>query len=235
MNPYEEQIARDLAVWKSKPLLRDVYFQMYQKLTAWIDPAIHGRIVEIGSGVGNFGEFKSEVLLTDQSLEPWIDVCCDAYRLSFRAGAISHLVMVDVFHHLSAPRAFFEAARAAMAPDGRIIVLEPYISLTSAIVYGVFHDEPIAWRAKIESTPSSDYYAAQGNATRLLFGDVDWLPGWRILHREAFSAFGYLLSGGFSKPAFYPRRLLSMFGAVDRSLSHFPKLFGARCLIVLAR
>ena len=233
MNPYEEQIARDIEVWRSKPLLRDVYFQMYRKLTTWIEPSISGRIVEIGSGVGNFGEFKSDVLLTDQSLEPWIDVCCDAYRLPFRAATISYLIMVDVFHHLSAPRAFFEAARAAVAPSGRIIVLEPYISLTSAPVYGMFHDEPIAWRAKIESTPSTEYYAAQGNATRLLFGDTEWLPGWRIIHREAFSAFGYLLSGGFSRPAFYPRKLLPMFNAVDRALSHFPKLFGARCLIVL--
>src|SRR4029077_14138392 len=115
---------------------------------------------------------------------------------------LSHIVMFDVFHHLSAPRAFFESARTALADHGRIIIFEPYISLLSSVVYGVLRDEPIAWRAKIEDTPSTDYYAAQGNATRLFFGNLDWLPGWRIVHREAFSAFGYLLSGGFSRPAF---------------------------------
>jgi len=233
MTPYEEEINRNAGVWKSKALLRDVYFQMYAKIGQWIDPSIAGTIVEIGSGIGNFGEFQSNVLLTDQSIQPWIDLSCSAYKMPFRERTLSHIVMVDVFHHLSAPRAFFESVRPALANGGRVIVLEPYISLMSAVAYGVFHDEPIAWRAKIEETPSTEYYAAQGNATRLFFGDLDWLPGWRVVHREAFSAFGYLLSGGFSRPALYPRRLLPMLNAVDRALSHFPRLFGARCLIVL--
>jgi SAM-dependent methyltransferase len=233
MTPYEEEINRNAEVWKSKALLRDVYFQMYARVANWIDTAIAGKVVEIGSGIGNFGEFRSDVVLTDQSIQPWIDLTCNAYRLPFRDRTVSHIVMFDVFHHLSAPRAFFDSARSVIANGGRVIVIEPYISLMSSVAYGVFHDEPIAWRAKIEDTPSSEYYAAQGNATRLLFGDLDWLPGWRVVHREAFPAFGYLLSGGFSRPAFYPRRLLPAFNAVDRALSHFPKLFGARCLIVL--
>ena len=233
MTPYEEEINRNAEVWKAKTLLRDIYFQMYARVAKWIDPSVAGKIVEIGSGIGNFGEFRSDVVLTDQSIQPWIDLTCSAYRLPFGARSVSHIVMFDVFHHLSAPRAFFESARPAMAAGGRIIIFEPYISLTSAVAYGVFHDEPIAWRAKIEETPSKEYYAAQGNATRLFFGDLDWLPGWRVIHREAFSAFGYLLSGGFSRPAFYPRRLLPAWNAVDRALSHFPRLFGARCLIVL--
>ena len=233
MTPYEEEINRNAGVWKSKALLRDVYFQMYSKIAQWIDPSIAGRIVEIGSGIGNFGEFRSDVMLTDQSVHPWIDVTCSAYRMPFRERTLSHIVMVDVFHHLSAPRAFFDGVRSLLADGGRVIVLEPYISLMSSVAYGVFHDEPIAWRAKIENTPSSEYYAAQGNATRLLFGDLEWLPGWRVVHREAFAAFNHLLSGGFSRPAFYPRKMLPMFNAVDRALSHFPMLFGARCLIVL--
>jgi SAM-dependent methyltransferase len=233
MTPYEEEINRNAEVWWSKALLRDVYFQMYAKVAQWIDPAIAGKIVEIGSGIGNFGEFRSDVVLTDQSIQPWIDLTCSAYRLPFHDRTVSHIVMFDVFHHLSAPRAFFESARSAIGEGGRVILVEPYISVTSAVAYGVFHDEPIAWRAKIEDTPSTGYYAAQGNATRLLFGDLDWLPGWRVVHRESFSAFGYLLSGGFSRPALYPRKFLPALNGVDRALSHFPKLFGARCLIVL--
>jgi SAM-dependent methyltransferase len=233
MTPYEEEINRNAEVWKAKALLRDVYFQMYARLSKWIDTSVPGKIIEIGSGIGNFGEFRSDVVLTDQSVHPWIDLTCSAYQLPFGDRTVSHIVMVDVFHHLSAPRAFFESVRPALAEGGRIIVLEPYISLMSSAAYGIFHDEPIAWRAKIENTPSTEYYAAQGNATRLFFGDLEWLPGWRVVHREAFSAFSHLLSGGFSRPAFYPRRLLPMFSAVDRALSHFPKLFGARCLIVL--
>jgi SAM-dependent methyltransferase len=235
MTPYEEEINLNAEVWKSKALLRDVYFQMYARVAQWIDPSIKGQVAEIGSGIGNFGEFRPDVVLTDQSIQPWIDLTGNAYRLPFRKGSVSHLVMFDVFHHLSAPRAFFENARMALTDGGRVILLEPYISLISSVAYGIFHEEPIAWRAKIEETPTSEYYAAQGNATRLFFGDLDWLPGWRVVHREAFAGFAYLLSGGFSSPALYPRKLLPALNRVDQALSRFPKLFGARCLIVLSR
>ena len=121
MTPYEEEINRNAEVWKSKALLRDVYFQMYARVASWIDTSIAGKVVEIGSGIGNFGEFRSDVVLTDQSIQPWIDLTCNAYRLPFRDRAISHIVMFDVFHHLSAPRAFFDSARSAIANGGRVI------------------------------------------------------------------------------------------------------------------
>ncbi len=235
MKEYEEEIARNAEVWKSKALLRDVYDQMYERLVPWIDDSIPGPVVEIGAGIGNFGGFRADVVLTDQVLQPWIDLCCDAYRLPVRPGTISNLVLVDVFHHLSAPAVFFDRAWSALAPGGRVIVLEPYISLASLPVYGLFHSERIGWRAGTESEPSDRYYVAQGNATRFFFRDLTWLLGWRLVHREAFSAFAYLFSGGFSRPAFYPRNFLPLFKSVDDRLSRFPKLFGARCLVVFAR
>jgi len=50
---------------------------------------------------------------------------------------------------------------------------------------------------------------------------------------EAFSAWHYLLSGGFSKPALYPRRALGLLRWIDAHLP--PKLFGGRCLVVLEK
>ncbi|HSP16262.1 MAG TPA: methyltransferase domain-containing protein [Thermoanaerobaculia bacterium] len=191
--------------------------------------------MEIGSGTGNFAEFRDDVVSTDRWVEPWLDVACDAYRLPFGPGRVSHLILVDVFHHLSAPAAFFEEAGRVMAPRARVILFEPFISLISAMAYGLFHPEPIGWKISMEDHPSGNYYAAQANATRLLFADTSWLPGWSIERRQAFSAFAYLLSGGFSWPALYPRRALPLLLGLDRKLSRFPRVFGARCLIVLSR
>jgi hypothetical protein len=102
MTPYEEEINRNAEIWETKALLRDVYFQMYAKLAQWIDTSVPGKIIEIGSGIGNFGEFRSDVVLTDQSVHPWIDLTCSGYQLPFRDRTLSHIVMVDVFHHLRA-------------------------------------------------------------------------------------------------------------------------------------
>ena len=80
-----------------------------------------------------------------------------------------------------------------------------------------------------------DYYAAQGNATRLFFRREipNWPAGWNIFHAQAFSSFSYLLSGGYSKPALYPAQGLAMLQWWDEQLSRWPKIFGARCLVGL--
>ncbi len=231
----EEERDRNAEVWSSKPLLRDVYRLMYDRLGQWIDDSIAGQLVEIGGGIGNFGQFAPNAVVTDQLFAPWLDVCCDAYRLPFQERSVSHLVLFDVFHHLSSPPAFLAEALRVTTERGRVIVLDPYVSAASAVAYGCFHDEPIAWGAPLEQVPSGGDYAAQGNATRFLFRDSSWLRGWRIVHREAFSAFAYLLSGGFSRPAFYPHRWLGLLTQLDRSLSRLPGIFGARCLVVLER
>ncbi len=229
----EEERDRNSEVWVSKQLLRDVYHLMYERVMGWVDDSIPGQLMEIGGGIGNFGQFAKDAVVTDQLFAPWLDICCDAYRLPFRDRSVSHLVLFDVFHHLSSPATFFAEALRVTTDGGRVIVLDPYVSATSAIAYGLFHDEPIAWHSVLEQTPSGDYYAAQGNATRFLFRDSSWLRDWRIVHREAFSAFAYLLSGGFSRSALYPRKLLRLLTGIDRSLSRLPAMFGARCLVVL--
>jgi SAM-dependent methyltransferase len=172
---------------------------------------------------------------------PWLDLVCDGYELPFADHSLSHLVLFDVFHHLRAPKAFLKEARRALAPAGRLILFEPYISLASLPVYGWLHPEPVAGNRPInldDSLPRPrDYYAAQGNATRLFFKDNPesraCLEGWTSFHAEAFSAFSYLLSGGYSKPSLYPRTCLRPLLRLDAWLSRWPKLFGARCLVGL--
>jgi len=147
--------------------------------------------------------------------------------------------LFDVFHHLRAPRAFLKEAGRVLAPNGRIILFEPYISWASRPVYGLLHHEPVAWRDEISSAEHlprpRDYYAAQGNATRIYFrGDRSAVSnGWRVFHTEALSAFSYLLSGGYSKPAFYPASFVTTFQKLDCQLSRWPRIFGARCLVGL--
>lgn len=239
-NQHQREVQRNRRAWENKPLLREIYAGFYERIARLIDPAIRGRILEIGSGIGNLKRHFPGTISTDVFFNPWLDLVCDAYEISFGDRSLSHLILFDVFHHLRAPRCFLKEARRVLATGGRLILFEPYISCFSYPVYGLFHPEPVAWREGIdlaESLPRPrPYYAAQGNATRIFFrhecGTI--LDGWSLFHAEAFASTSYLLSGGFSKPSFYPVRLRPPLQRLDAELSRWPGLFGARCLVGLS-
>ncbi len=236
---HQLEIQKNLRFWESKPLLQNIYASFYRRIIALIDPRAPGRVVEIGSGIGNLKAHLPDAITTDLFPNPWLDLVCDGYELPFADGSLSHLILFDVFHHLRAPNAFLREARRVLTNSGRLILFEPYISLFSYPVYGLLHHEPVASKQPIDFAGTlprpRDYYAAQGNATRLFFRREipNWPADWTIFHAQAFSSFSYLLSGGYSKPAVYPARGLPMLQWCDEQLSRWPKIFGARCLVGL--
>jgi SAM-dependent methyltransferase len=241
LTQHQAEIERNLRAWQSKPLLHRIYAGFYSQIMALMDCTIEGRIVEIGSGIGSLKAHLPRAIATDLFPNPWLDLACDGYELPFREGSLSHVVLFDVFHHLRAPNAFLREARRVLAPAGRLILFEPYISWCSFPAYGMFHHEPIAWKQPINRDDRlprpRDYYAAQGNATRLFFRKEipAWPEGWTVFHAEAFSCFYYLLSGGYVKPALYPAGWLGGLQRADAALSRWPRLFAGRCLVGLYR
>jgi SAM-dependent methyltransferase len=236
---HQIEILRNKHAWESKRLLRTIYNSFYRQITMLIDPVLKGKIVEIGSGVGNLKSAIPYAICTDLFPNPWLDTVCSAYAMPFESGSVSHLVLFDVFHHLERPNAFFKEARRVLIHGGRVIIFEPYISVSSKAVYGLFHHEPVAWNKPIDHSdgpPSEDrYYAAQGNATRLFFRlEIErWLKSWKVFHKQPVVSFSYLLSGGYSKPAMYPEMALPLLQKIDAMLSLMPSLFAARCLVGL--
>jgi len=240
LDQHQAEIEQNRRSWEEKDLLRQIYADFYRRILDHLDTSIPGAVVELGSGIGNLRTHLPSAISTDLFPNPWLDTVCDAYRMPFADGSISHLVMFDVFHHLQRPQAFFREARRVLGPDGRVILFEPYISAASFPVYGLLHHEPVALRAPIDQTerPPEEhtYYAAQGNATRLFFGRHRSTPaGFEVHTASAFSTFTYLLSGGYSKPAMYPGRWYQGIATLDRGLSRLPVAFGGRCLVELRR
>ena len=69
-------------------------------------------------------------------------MCFDAHNMPFEANSILNIVMIDVLHHLSNPMKFFEEAMRVLEKQGRIIIIEPFPSPFSFIIYKIFHPEP---------------------------------------------------------------------------------------------
>lgn len=238
------EIERNLQAWNRKPVLRLAYRAFHQRIAAHIDPSLSGRIVELGSGIGNIRDVIPGVVRTDLFPNPWIDQVENAYALSFRDNELSHLILFDVFHHLRHPRTALQECRRVLQPRGRAILFEPYVSLAGRLVYGPLHHEPIGFSDPIapDAPPGfapnrDDYYAAQGNATRVFWhGEhAEIVDGWDVIARERIGAWPYALTGGYSKPQLYPTALYGLLSALDKGAEIVPSLSALRALIVLRK
>lgn len=236
------EIEQNRQAWQRKPVLQMAYRDFHRRIAAHVDASVPGKIVELGSGIGNIRDVIPNCLRTDLFPNPWLDQVENAYDLTFGDGEVSHLILFDVFHHLQYPRTALEEFRRVLAPGGRVIIFDPYISLTGKVVYGPLHHEPIGEdRPIVPSAPASfdpqdhSYYAAQGNATRVFWqGDApEIVAGWKVLARERIGAWAYALTGGYSKPQLYPTALYPLMRSLDGVMALAPQLFALRALIVL--
>lgn len=241
--PHNKAIAQKVQAWNSKPLLRKIYRHFYELIRLEIDPAAQTTIVEIGSGIGTLKTIIPDCLSTDLFAKPWIDIVQNAYALSFSQASISHLILLDIFHHLQYPGDALEEFRRVLIPQGKVILFEPYISPLSYIIYGLLHHEPVHffshlnWRSTGKPINKNAYFAAQGNATRIFFQKKyqDRLKNWTIVKRKRMPALYYLASGGYSQPQLYPELFFPLFLKSDRLLSVLNPLLASRVLIVLQK
>lgn len=241
---HNREVHENRRAWDRKPVLRAVYDEFYREITANLSPDAVGLTVELGSGMGNIKKFLPECVTTDIFSNPWLDRVENAYALSFEDGALANLILFDVWHHLEFPANALAEAYRVLAPSGRLIVLDPAMSLTGRFVYGLFHHEPLGFdvrfpaeRSTIEDPESLPYFAAQSSAHRLLCRQE--VPGlleeWRMISVEQLTSFAYLASGGFRGRQLYPSSALTFMQTMDRMLGRWPHLFAARLLVVLAK
>jgi SAM-dependent methyltransferase len=241
---HQDFIAKNNEYWNRKPLLRILYGDFYRLIAEKLSNLPDVKIVELGSGLGNIREVIPNCLRTDLFPNPWIDQIENAYSLSFADESISDLILTDVFHHLKYPGTALEEFSRVLRQGGRVIMLEPCMSALGLLVYGAFHDEPIAITKEIDwSAPKDwsvehiDYYAAQGNATRIFAGKSfrHKLARWKRIETIRLSAIAYAASGGFSKPQLYPTSWLPWIKKLEKLLDLFPTFFATRLLVILEK
>jgi SAM-dependent methyltransferase len=241
---HQEFINKNSQHWHQKPILQKLYAGFYRLIAQNLSSLPDARIVELGSGLGNIRQVIPDCLCTDLFPNPWIDQVENAYKLSFADASVSDLILTDVFHHLKYPGTALREFGRVLRKGGRVIMLEPCMSALGLFIYGIPHDEPIAVRKQIEwnapedwSPEKIDYYAAQGNATRIFVGKGfrPKLSTWRKIETIPFSAIAYAASGGFSKPQLYPTSMLPLVEKLEKFLDLFPAVFATRLLVILEK
>ena len=241
---HDLEIQGNRLAWQNKPRLRAVYRGFHELIVSRLDRSVPGLIVELGSGMGSIKDVIPDCVTTDLFANPWLDRQENAYRMGFADGAVSNLILFDVWHHLRYPATALAEFRRVLAPAGRVIIFDPAISWTGRIAYGLFHHEPLAMRLPITwdapagfKPEDSDYFAAQGAATRIFWKNEgrERLVGWSLVEATPVPSFEYFATGGFSGPQIGGSRLYRFWQWLDRALGRWPNLFAARLLVVLKR
>ena len=227
-------------VWKEKPLLRLIYREWYVKIDRDLQP---GKTLELGSGIGNFKKFKPEIISSDIVKCEWLDKRIDAHYLPFPGRSLGNIVMIDVLHHLGRPLQLFNEAYRVLKPGGRVILLEPFPSPFSLLIYKLFHPEPFIFNDDVFSWKANKKLRWESNqaVAYLLFfkGFARFKRLFQkkliLVRREKFSFLLYPLSGGFENKQLIPDWSLPLIRVIEKLLYPLRRLLSFRCYVVLQK
>ena len=236
-----EILRQHQTVWQKKPILRLLYTEWYREIVSWLRP---GRTLEVGGGTGNLKEFFPGVLCTDVVSLPWLDAVADAQSLPFKANSLTNIVLFDTLHHIENVRLFFDEALRTLQPKGRVVIMDPYVSVLSWPIYHFLHPEPVdlgqdPFQLQLPREDRSPFDANQAIATLIFERSFETFcrqyPQFKRLHFRRLAFFAYPLSGGFDHPSLLPVFLVRPVLALERVLHCFNRFFAFRVLIVLEK
>jgi SAM-dependent methyltransferase len=221
----KNQILRHRKIWAEKPVLRRIYNEeFFSRLLAYKVPG--GVSIEIGGGPGFLRELIPEVISTDLIRVPGLQASVDAQRLPFKSGSVSNILGQDVLHHLASPMRFLKETERVLRPGGRLILVEPWVTPFSYVIYRYLHQEDCDLSAQpldIEKGHLSKM-AFEGNQAipYLLFSKkyvtrtMEMVPSLRVVVLEKFCLFAYLLSFGFKRLNLLPEALYPVVRWLER-------------------
>ena len=237
----DEILRRHQIVWQQKPVLRMLYGEWYREIAGWLQP---GPTLEVGGGTGNLKAFSPSVVCTDIVNLPWLDAVVDAQQLPFAKDSLANIVLFDVLHHLENVRDFFDEALRVLRPGGRIIIMDPYISVCSWLVYHFLHPEPVDFSqdplALGPTKPGRKPFDANQAIATILFERSsrrfhELYPSMKKCRHHRLAFFAYPLSGGFEHRSLLPIWMIRHVLTLERFLGILSRYLAFRILVVLEK
>jgi SAM-dependent methyltransferase len=237
---YRAELENQAAAWQRKSALRALYRHWFDLVGSRL--VDRGPTLELGCGCGELGDHLGSVIRSDNVATPWCDVVADGTRLPFRTGSLGNVVLMDVIHHIAAPLDVLAECRRVLAPGGRVVLLEPTISLLGRFVYGVLHHEDVDMGYDVTRPKKDHALFANGGIPTLLFGHGRdaWRamgPGLEMVENTTLTGPSYLLTGGFSYPGVLPACAVRPLQRLEDGLASSPlgRWMALRMLVVLER
>ena len=208
---------------QKKPLLKAIYEEWYRYIVNSL-PAIHGPVLEIGSGAGFLKKCIPDLITSDIMPIAGNDIACDAQLLPFKNDHLRAIVLINALHHFSDPVQFFKESARCVRNGGNIIMIEPWVSSWSRFIYGKLHHEPFDPASTSWTLPQSGPLSGGNDALPWIIFHRDrnrfhQQTNWEIRLVKEIMPFRYLLSGGVSMRNLVPTWLIRPLTFLETSMS----------------
>ncbi|HVX13799.1 MAG TPA: methyltransferase domain-containing protein [Pirellulales bacterium] len=236
-SPETTQLRRSIV--REKRLLKDAYIQWYRRILEHL-PAGDRPVLELGSGAGFLSDLLPDVITSDLLQAEGVSITLDAHSLPFAADSLRAIVMVDVLHHLYEVRRFFRDASRCVVKGGAIVMIEPWITLLSRVVWRCHH-EPFRPNAPIWEFPKAGPLSGANIAIPWMVFNRDRevfqqeFPEWKIQTVKRLFCLNYLVSGGVSMRSLAPAWTSPIWRGVEWTLAPANRWLALFALIVLTR
>lgn len=225
---------------REKNFLRKVYEEWYGCIKAAL-PQQSGPVLELGAGAGFLGDHIPDLITSDLMNLPNLSLVMDAHFVPFKDETLRAIVMIDVLHHLPRPRLFFNEAGRCLKVGGAVIMIEPWVTSWSRLIYGRLHHEPFQPRAQQWEFPSSGPLSGANGALPWIVFQRDLalfrkeFPNWQVKSIKPGMPVAYLLSGGMSLRSLAPGGLFGLVRKLEKLLDPWMDHLGMFSRIVLEK
>jgi SAM-dependent methyltransferase len=233
-NELRQRIVRD------KVFLRRIYEEWYEAIIASL-PAGAGEVLELGSGGGFLEEFLPGLITSDILPLPKVQRVVDAHALPFGPSHLRAIVMTNVLHHIPQVEKFFAEAARCVRPGGALVLIEPWVTPWSRLIYRRLHHEPFEPRATEWTFPQKGPLSGANGALPWIVFQRDRalfekrFPTWKVAAIEPIMPFRYLVSGGVSLRSLMPGWSFAGWGLLEKCLSPWRKWLAMFARIVVER
>lgn len=224
---------------QEKNFLRKVYREWYTRVVAAL-PEGKGPVLELGAGAGFLNDFIPGLITSDVLKCPGMSIVMDAcQQFPFVDESLRGIVLVNVFHHLPQPSCFFREAARCVRTGGVVVMIEPWVTRWSRLVYTKLHHEPFdpdarQWKFPVRGPLSS----ANGAMPWIIFerdrAKLEKLfPAWEIDEIKPMMPFRYLISGGVALRSLMPGWTFSIWRLIEDLLHPWMKIWAMFAQITL--
>jgi SAM-dependent methyltransferase len=237
-DPRTTLLRRDII--RRKRFLRQIYEEWYATI---VDALPNGDqpVLELGSGAGFLADSIPGLITSEISFCVGTKLAADGQHLPIADNTLRGIVMTNVLHHLPNVRLFFREASRCVQAGGVIVMLEPWVTSWSSLIYRQLHHEPYYPEAAQWEFPAGGPLSAANDALAWIVFQRDReqfrrdFPQLRIVRIRLCMPFRYLVCGGLSMRDLVPIWTFGWWRAIEDALKPWMNHWAMFAHVVLQR